>query len=230
MEGVLIPEVWPHISEKTKIKELSITSRDIPDYESLVLKRIEILRENNLKLKDIVSLISELEPLEGAIGFLDRLKKSYKVILVSDAFEQTITPLWEKLEKPELQCHQFKCDAEGYITAPIYSRNRGKVEVIEALFAQPNTIILSESCSESACSSASVEVFTSTKIAEMTSSIGYAKASNTDAGDYFGYSVSLSSDGNTLAVGAQYEESNATGIGGDEDDSSTSDAGAVYLY
>jgi phosphoserine/homoserine phosphotransferase len=73
MEGVLIPEVWPHISEKTKIKELSITSRDIPDYESLVLKRIEILRENNLKLKDIVSLISELEPLGKGVSFIFEL-------------------------------------------------------------------------------------------------------------------------------------------------------------
>ena len=73
MEGVLIPEVWPHISKKTKIKELSITSRDIPDYESLVLKRIEILRENNLKLKNIVSLISELEPLEKEASFIFEL-------------------------------------------------------------------------------------------------------------------------------------------------------------
>ena len=40
----------------------------------------------------------------------------------------------------------------------------------------------------------------------------YVKASNTDAGDDFGYSVSLSSDGNTLAVGAKHEDSNATGI------------------
>jgi hypothetical protein len=58
----------------------------------------------------------------------------------------------------------------------------------------------------------------------------YVKASNTGANDRFGHSVSLSSDGNTLAVGAYQESSNAKGIGGKEGDNSTSAAGAVYLY
>jgi hypothetical protein len=57
----------------------------------------------------------------------------------------------------------------------------------------------------------------------------YVKASNTGADDGFGYSVALSADGNTLAVGATGEESNATGIGGDQTNNSAS-AGAVYLY
>ena len=97
------------------------------------------------------------------------------------------------------------------------------------LYARLNAKYMLESCSESACSSASEEVFTSTKIAEMTSSIGYAKASNLDADDYFGYSVSLSSDGNTLAVGAIGEGSNATGIDRDQDNSAPN-AGAVYVF
>ena len=83
------------------------------------------------------------------------------------------------------------------------------------LYARLNAKYMLKSCSDSACT-ASLEVFTSKEIAEMTSSIGYAKASNTDANDQFGSSVSLSSDGNTLAVGAIGEDSNATGIGGDE--------------
>ena len=85
-----------------------------------------------------------------------------------------------------------------------------------------------KSCSDSACT-ASLAVSPSTKIAEMTSSIGYAKASNTDENDQFGYSVSLSSDGNTLAVGAIGEGSNATGIDRDQDNSAPN-AGAVYVF
>jgi hypothetical protein len=98
------------------------------------------------------------------------------------------------------------------------------------LYARLNAKYMLKSCNESACSPNSVEVFTSTKIAEMTSSIGYAKASNADSNDYFGSSVSLSSDGNTLAVGAYDEGSNAKGIGGDEDDNSLYNAGAVYVF
>ena len=98
------------------------------------------------------------------------------------------------------------------------------------LYARLNAKYMLKSCSDSACSPASVEVFTSTKIAEMTSSIRHAKASNTDPNDWFGSSVSLSSDGNTLAVGARFEESNATGIGGDEGNNSVPFAGAVYVF
>ena len=58
----------------------------------------------------------------------------------------------------------------------------------------------------------------------------YIKASNTNAGDRFGYKISLSSDGNTLAVGAQRESSNATGINGNETDNSAVAAGAAYVF
>jgi hypothetical protein len=97
------------------------------------------------------------------------------------------------------------------------------------LYARLNAKYMLESCNDSACTD-SLEVSTSTKIAEMTSSIGYAKASNTGVDDRFGYSVSLSGDGNTLAVGAYREDSNATGIGEDEGDNSAPNAGAVYVF
>jgi len=58
----------------------------------------------------------------------------------------------------------------------------------------------------------------------------YVKASNTGADDLFGFSLALSGDGNTLAVGAYREDSAATGIGGDQNDNSASDAGAVYVF
>jgi hypothetical protein len=58
----------------------------------------------------------------------------------------------------------------------------------------------------------------------------YVKASNTEYLDMFGKSVALSGDGETLAVGAAWEDSNATGIAGQQADNSHPDAGAVYLY
>ena len=60
--------------------------------------------------------------------------------------------------------------------------------------------------------------------------IAYVKASNTGAGDKFGISLSLSADGNTLAVGAFGEASNAQGIGGDQTNNEAKDSGAVYLF
>jgi hypothetical protein len=58
----------------------------------------------------------------------------------------------------------------------------------------------------------------------------YLKASNTDAGDIFGASVALSGDGATLAVGAGFEVSAATGIGGDQTSNSAMEAGVVYVF
>jgi hypothetical protein len=56
----------------------------------------------------------------------------------------------------------------------------------------------------------------------------YVKASN--SGGYFGNSVALSGNGNTLAVGAPEESSSSAGIGGNQADNSYPTAGAVYLY
>lgn len=58
----------------------------------------------------------------------------------------------------------------------------------------------------------------------------YVKASNSDAHDIFGYSVALSADGRTLAVGAPREDSDAVGVEGDQSNNLADDAGAVYMY
>jgi hypothetical protein len=58
----------------------------------------------------------------------------------------------------------------------------------------------------------------------------YVKASNTGGGDFFGYSIALSSDGATLAVGALFEQSSATGVGGNQGDNSAAGSGAAYVF
>jgi hypothetical protein len=58
----------------------------------------------------------------------------------------------------------------------------------------------------------------------------HVKASNTDAGDLFGFAVALSADGNTLAAGAPSEKSNATGIGGNQTNNAAVGAGAAYVF
>ena len=58
----------------------------------------------------------------------------------------------------------------------------------------------------------------------------YIKASNTESSDYFGDKIAISSDGDTLAVGAYLEDSNATGINGDDSNNTASESGAVYVF
>jgi hypothetical protein len=89
-----------------------------------------------------------------------------------------------------------------------------------------NASYMLEACNDSGCSSSGI---ITTKSA-MLAAIGYFKASNTDANDYFGWSIALSADGNTLAVGAINEDSAATGLDGDQADNSAENSGAVYIF
>jgi hypothetical protein len=100
------------------------------------------------------------------------------------------------------------------------------VSVETALHFRLEASYLLRACSSEECTD-SAEVGVAGSLA---GAVGYVKASNTGAGDYFGSSVALSADGNTLAVGAYREDSNATGIGGDQANDSANNPGAVYVF
>lgn len=107
MEGVLTPEIWIAVAEKTGIPELRRTTRDEPDYDKLMRGRIRILDEHGLKLSDIQNVISTLRPLPGAREFLDELRSIVQVIILSDTFEQFAQPLLRQLGWPTLFCNRL---------------------------------------------------------------------------------------------------------------------------
>ena len=80
LEGVLVPEIWIAVSEKTGIKQLRLTTRDIPDYDVLMKGRLKILAEHKLGLAAIQEVIGSLRPLEGAREFLDELRTLFSSI------------------------------------------------------------------------------------------------------------------------------------------------------
>jgi len=107
MEGVLTPEIWIAVSEKTQIPELRRTTRDEPDYDKLMHYRLEILDRHGIKLSDIQGVIGTLRPLAGAREFLDELRALSQVIILSDTFEQFAQPLLRQLGWPTLFCHRL---------------------------------------------------------------------------------------------------------------------------
>jgi phosphoserine/homoserine phosphotransferase len=107
MEGVLTPEIWIAVAEKTKIPELRRTTRDEPDYDKLMRGRLTLLDKHNLKLSDIQNVIGSLKPLPGAKEFLDELRSFLQVIVLSDTFEQFAAPLLKQLSWPTLFCHKL---------------------------------------------------------------------------------------------------------------------------
>lgn len=108
MEGVLTPEIWIAVAEKTGIKGLRLTTRDIPDYDVLMKGRLRILDQHGLKLSDIQQVIGTLNPLDGALPFLRELRATTQVIILSDTFEEFAKPLLRQLEWPALLCHKLE--------------------------------------------------------------------------------------------------------------------------
>ena len=110
MEGVLTPEIWIAVSEKTSIKELRLTTRDVPDYDVLMKGRLQILDRHGLKLSDIQQVIGTLRLLDGALEFLRELRAMTQVIILSDTFEQFAKPLLRQMEWPTLFCHRLEVE------------------------------------------------------------------------------------------------------------------------
>lgn len=107
LEGVLIPEVWIAVAERTGLEALTRTTRDEPDYDVLMRYRLDILEQNGLTMSLIEDVISGLEPLEGAKAFLDELRTQTQVIILSDTFEQFARPFMRQLGWPTVFCHRL---------------------------------------------------------------------------------------------------------------------------
>ena len=133
LEGVFVPEIWINVSKQTGIDELKLTTRDISDYNVLMRRRLEILRQNGLTLHDIQKVISHLKPLPGAQEFVDWLRKRLQLIVVSDTFIEFADPLLKQLGRPTLFCHHLTTDTAGNITDYNLRQKDAKMKVVEAL-------------------------------------------------------------------------------------------------
>ena len=108
VEGVLVPEIWIAVAERTGIDELRRTTRDEPDYDVLMRGRLAILDAHGLTMSMITDVIGGLEPLDGAVEFLDGLRERWQVVLLSDTFAQFARPLMAQLHWPTIFCHDLE--------------------------------------------------------------------------------------------------------------------------
>tara|TARA_B110000438_G_C15587034_1_gene552183 strand:+ start:226 stop:834 length:609 start_codon:yes stop_codon:yes gene_type:complete len=115
LEGVIIPEIWINVAEQTGIDSLRATTRDIPDYNELMQQRLRIMNENNLGLSIVQEVINTLNPLEGALEFLNKLRENFQVVILSDTFYEFAEPFMKKLNRPTLFCHRLETDTNGKI-------------------------------------------------------------------------------------------------------------------
>ncbi len=135
LEGVLVPEIWIAVAERTGIEALRLTTRDIADYDELMRGRLRILKEHGLTLPDIHEVIATLEPLPGGARFLESLRARHPVIILSDTFYEFADPLMAKLQRPTLFCNRLEVDTRGNIVSYRLRQPDGKRHAVEALRA-----------------------------------------------------------------------------------------------
>jgi len=115
VEGVLLPEIWIAVAERTGIEALRRTTRDEPDYDRLMRDRLDLLTEHGLTMSAITEVIAGLGPLEGAVEFLDHLRTQTQVILLSDTFAEFARPLMGQLGWPTIFCHNLVVEGDRIV-------------------------------------------------------------------------------------------------------------------
>ena len=133
LEGVLVPEIWIAFAEESGIPELKRTTRDEPDYDKLMHWRRGVLKEHGLGLKEIQETIAKIDPLPGAKEFLDELRATTQVIIISDTFTQFAGPLMKKLGYPTIFCNSLEVAPDGEITGFKMRCENSKLTTVKAL-------------------------------------------------------------------------------------------------
>ena len=131
--GVLVPEIWIAFAKESGIPELKRTTRDEPDYDKLMNWRLGILKEHGLGLKEIQETIAKIDPLPGAKEFLDKLRETTQVIIISDTFTQFAAPLMKKLGWPTIFCNTLEVADDGTITGFKMRCEQSKLSTVKAL-------------------------------------------------------------------------------------------------
>ncbi|MEI7949914.1 MAG: bifunctional phosphoserine phosphatase/homoserine phosphotransferase ThrH [Gammaproteobacteria bacterium] len=133
LEGVLIPEIWIAFADLTGIPELRITTRDLPDYDVLMKQRLRILAEHGLGLKEIQAVVATMQPLPGAVEFVNWLRQHFQVVILSDTFYEFAMPFMPMLGNPTLLCHKLVVDAQGRVVDYVIRQQDPKRQAVLAL-------------------------------------------------------------------------------------------------
>ncbi|CAM2152620.1 phosphoserine / homoserine phosphotransferase [Pararobbsia alpina] len=133
LEGVLMPELWPHLARQTGIEALALTTRDEPDYRWLMRRRISALRAHRLKLRDVQAIVAALDPLPDAVDFLERIGDTWHVRVLSDCFFELAQDALVRLGNPVALCHRLVTDSDGFIVECAFAERKGKEDIVQRL-------------------------------------------------------------------------------------------------
>jgi phosphoserine/homoserine phosphotransferase len=132
LEGVLIPEIWIRVAEATGVSELRVTTRDIEDYDELMRYRLGILDKNRITLAAIQAVIAGMEPLPGAVDFLQELRAARQAVILSDTYIEFMPGVLKQLHYPLILCNELVTDERGMVVDYRLRQPDGKREAVAA--------------------------------------------------------------------------------------------------
>jgi phosphoserine/homoserine phosphotransferase len=132
LEGILLPEIWIAVAERTGIEQLRLTTRDIDDYDKLMGLRLETLRKHGLGIRDIQSVIADMDILPGAAEFLAWVKPRVPLIIITDSFYELLVPFLPKLRYTTIFAHTLAVDEQGMLTGYRLRTTDGKRKALAA--------------------------------------------------------------------------------------------------
>lgn len=115
LEGVLIPEIWVGVAERTGIEKLMLTTREISNYDELMGIRLRTMKEHGLTIHDVHKVIAEIEPLPGAGDFIVWVRERTRLVIITDSFYEFLTPILPKLSWPTVFAHALDVAPNGEI-------------------------------------------------------------------------------------------------------------------
>lgn len=133
LEGVLIPEIWVNIAQQTGIEALTLTTREIANYDDLMTHRLKTLREHNLTIHDIQHVIDAVAPLPGAVEFVNWVRERTRFVIITDSFYEFLAPIAPKLGYPMFFAHALEIDDNGVITGYRLRQAQSKRVAVRAL-------------------------------------------------------------------------------------------------
>ena len=132
LEGILLPEIWIAVAERTGIPQLRLTTRDVADYDELMKMRLGILREQKLGLADIQEVIKQMDVLPGAQEFLAWARSYLPVIIITDSYYELVAPFLPKLQFATVFAHQLEVDDSGMLVNYHLRTTEGKRKALES--------------------------------------------------------------------------------------------------
>ncbi len=130
LEGVLVPEFWIEFSNATNIPELSLTTRDVPDYDELMKMRMRILREHKIGIEKIHAVVKEMKPFPGALRFIKWLRERAQPVVITGSYYEYIQPLIAQIGYPFTIANTLEIAPNGEVVGYRLREADGKVEMI----------------------------------------------------------------------------------------------------